>query len=158
MVDQALPIPGPLDTSTTSAETGTFLERAHDWIATVDHKKLGIMYVAYSIFFLLVGGVEAILIRIQLMRPIFDRNPLAPHRPELAGPAMLRADEIGMLLRLSHQLQNCQGAMQPNGQVVQSVFPPRSSSFAEGRHRPSGSPCIEGGLPCVDPSAGWPWV
>jgi cytochrome c oxidase subunit 1 len=40
-----------------------------DWITTVDHKKLGIMYVVTSLFFFLVGGLEAILIRIQLARP-----------------------------------------------------------------------------------------
>ena len=40
-----------------------------DWIVTVDHKKLGIMYVLYAIFFLLVAGAEAIAIRIQLAQP-----------------------------------------------------------------------------------------
>ena len=45
----------------------TFLERLHDWVVTVDHKKLGILYVLYATFFLLVGGAEAICIRIQLI-------------------------------------------------------------------------------------------
>jgi cytochrome c oxidase subunit I len=38
----------------------------HDWVTTVDHKKIGILYVLMSIFFLVVGGIEAILMRIQL--------------------------------------------------------------------------------------------
>ncbi len=40
-----------------------------DWLTTVDHKKIGILYlIAGGIFFLL-GGLEAILIRIQLLYP-----------------------------------------------------------------------------------------
>src|SRR6201996_4201859 len=35
----------------------------------VDHKKLGLMYTMYGIFFLLVGGAEAVAIRIQLAQP-----------------------------------------------------------------------------------------
>jgi cytochrome c oxidase subunit I len=40
-----------------------------DWMTTVDHKKIGIMYGTAACFFFLVGGVEALLIRTQLMRP-----------------------------------------------------------------------------------------
>ncbi len=40
-----------------------------DWLTTVDHKKIGVLYmIAGGIFFLL-GGIEAILIRIQLLYP-----------------------------------------------------------------------------------------
>jgi cytochrome c oxidase subunit 1 len=48
---------------------GTYLEAVHSWIVTVDHKKLGILYIAFGLVFLLVGGVEALLIRIQLAIP-----------------------------------------------------------------------------------------
>jgi cytochrome c oxidase subunit I len=44
-------------------------ERLHDWIVTVDHKRLGILYILYALFFLVVGGVEAIIMRIQLLVP-----------------------------------------------------------------------------------------
>jgi len=40
-----------------------------DWLTTVDHKKIGILYLIAGGFFFLVGGLEAILIRIQLMFP-----------------------------------------------------------------------------------------
>ncbi|NLG61807.1 MAG: cytochrome ubiquinol oxidase subunit I, partial [Candidatus Cloacimonetes bacterium] len=40
-----------------------------DWISTVDHKKIGILYGATALFFFLVGGIEALLIRIQLAKP-----------------------------------------------------------------------------------------
>jgi cytochrome c oxidase subunit 1 len=39
------------------------------WVFTVDHKKLGIMYGVVALFFFLVGGVEALLIRLQLAAP-----------------------------------------------------------------------------------------
>jgi cytochrome c oxidase subunit 1 len=44
-------------------------ERLHDWVVTVDHKKLGILYILYALFFLVVGGIEATIIRIQLIVP-----------------------------------------------------------------------------------------
>jgi cytochrome c oxidase subunit I len=40
-----------------------------DWMTTVDHKKIGILYGASALFFFVVGGIEAILIRIQLAVP-----------------------------------------------------------------------------------------
>jgi len=39
------------------------------WITTVDHKRIGIMYGVTSFIFFLVGGIEALLIRIQLAVP-----------------------------------------------------------------------------------------
>ena len=39
------------------------------WVFTVDHKKIGIMYGATAMFFFIVGGVEALLIRLQLAAP-----------------------------------------------------------------------------------------
>jgi len=47
-----------------SAKLGAF-----SWVATVDHKRIGLMYLWTALFFFLVGGVEALLIRIQLARP-----------------------------------------------------------------------------------------
>ncbi|MCK9520427.1 MAG: cbb3-type cytochrome c oxidase subunit I, partial [Dehalococcoidia bacterium] len=37
-----------------------------DWLTTVDHKKLGIMYLYTSMFFFAVGGILALLVRTQL--------------------------------------------------------------------------------------------
>jgi cytochrome c oxidase subunit I len=39
------------------------------WLTTVDHKKVGIMYGAASLFFLVVTGISALLIRLQLATP-----------------------------------------------------------------------------------------
>ena len=40
----------------------------HGWLATVDHKELGIRYLVTAFIFLLIGGVEALIVRIQLTR------------------------------------------------------------------------------------------
>ena len=40
-----------------------------DWLTTVDHKKIGILYAVTSLVFFIVGGIEAFLIRIQLAKP-----------------------------------------------------------------------------------------
>jgi cytochrome c oxidase subunit 1 len=45
---------------------GTIL---HDWVTTVDHKKLGILYILYALVFLVMGGIEATIMRIQLIVP-----------------------------------------------------------------------------------------
>ena len=47
-----------------------------NWISTVDHKQIGIMYLCSAVFFFLVGFTEAILMRIQLMRP--ENTVLSP--------------------------------------------------------------------------------
>src|SRR5580698_10839573 len=44
-------------------------ERLHDWVITVDHKKLGILYIIYALIFLILGGIEATIMRIQLIVP-----------------------------------------------------------------------------------------
>jgi cytochrome c oxidase subunit 1 len=67
MADQTLPIPGSLDAS--PSRGGALLEWLHSWVITVDHKKLGILYIVYALFFLLVAGGEAMAMRIQLAFP-----------------------------------------------------------------------------------------
>src|SRR6202790_2911069 len=44
-------------------------ERLRDWVVTVDHKKLGILYILYGLVFLIIGGIEAGIMRIQLIVP-----------------------------------------------------------------------------------------
>jgi cytochrome c oxidase subunit I len=39
----------------------------HDWVSTVDHKKIGILYILMSLVFLFIGGFEAVLMRWQLI-------------------------------------------------------------------------------------------
>jgi cytochrome c oxidase subunit 1 len=69
MSDYPLPVSHAIDPSTSASERGTLLEKLHGWVVTVDHKRLGILYILYSTFFLLVAGAEALMIRIQLAYP-----------------------------------------------------------------------------------------
>jgi cytochrome c oxidase subunit 1/cytochrome c oxidase subunit I+III len=53
-------------------------ERAHwrlAWLSTVDHKRIGILYLVFSLFFFVLGGFEALAMRLQLAVP---NNTLVP--------------------------------------------------------------------------------
>ena len=41
----------------------------HTWITTVDHKRIGILYILFALLFLVIGGIEATIMRIQLLFP-----------------------------------------------------------------------------------------
>jgi len=43
-----------------------------EWLTTVDHKKIGIMYIISAILMLFRGGVDALLMRVQLAVPELD--------------------------------------------------------------------------------------
>jgi cytochrome c oxidase subunit 1 len=46
-----------------------FWQTLHEWVVTVDHKRLGSMYIIYALVFLVVAGLEATAIRLQLIVP-----------------------------------------------------------------------------------------
>jgi len=46
-----------------------WVQTLHEWVITVDHKRLDILYIVYALAFLAVAGAEAVIIRIQLMYP-----------------------------------------------------------------------------------------
>ncbi len=46
-----------------------FSDVLYSWITTVDHKRLGILYILYAVLFLVIGGIEATVMRIQLVVP-----------------------------------------------------------------------------------------
>src|SRR6266404_545242 len=52
-----------------AAQGKSLFDHLHEWVVTVDHKKLGLMYILYALLFLVVGGVEAMFIRLQLAVP-----------------------------------------------------------------------------------------
>src|SRR6185437_7161758 len=60
----------PLET-----ENPPWTERLREWVTTVDHKQIGILYVVMSVVFLVIGGCEALLMRWQLLSP---RNDFLP--------------------------------------------------------------------------------
>ena len=49
-----------------------WMQALHEWVITVDHKRLGILYIVLALFFLVIGGLEAAVIRVQLLRPHND--------------------------------------------------------------------------------------
>ncbi len=67
MSSESLPISSL--TGFESQAGATWLETLHEWVVTVDHKKLGLMYIVYALLFLVVGGIEATIMRIQLAVP-----------------------------------------------------------------------------------------
>src|SRR5438445_4824193 len=48
------------------------------WLSTVDHKAIGLRYIVTAFLFLIIGGVEALIIRLQLARP--DQTLLTPEQ------------------------------------------------------------------------------
>ena len=48
---------------------GSFIDRLHGLVITVDHKKLGLMYIGTALMFLVVAGLMAVAIRLQLIIP-----------------------------------------------------------------------------------------
>jgi cytochrome c oxidase subunit 1 len=63
-----------LESGETTPTTGVFARPTNasgwrSWFFTVDHKKIGIMYGAVAMFWFFWGGIEALLIRLQLFTP-----------------------------------------------------------------------------------------
>ena len=56
------PLPGILRRPTTS-------EGLWGWITTVDAKRIGVLYGVTALIFFLAGGIEALMIRVQLAQP-----------------------------------------------------------------------------------------
>src|ERR1700741_3153450 len=56
----------------TAPVSRAWTEVVHEWGTTVDHKRLGFLYIGYSLAFLFIAGIEAPIIRIQLKYPHFN--------------------------------------------------------------------------------------
>src|SRR2546429_7689109 len=87
-----LPAPAPVDAVEASSPSG-LAATLHDWVVTVDHKRLGIMYVVTGLVFLVIGGSEAPLLRLQLARP---RRTLLP-ADTFNRPVTLHGATLGFL-------------------------------------------------------------
>ncbi len=61
-----MPMP---DIAPATARKPTVTERLWGWLTVVDHKRIAQLYIASAILFFAVGGVEALLIRLQLFEP-----------------------------------------------------------------------------------------
>ncbi|MDQ6817199.1 MAG: cytochrome c oxidase subunit I [Actinomycetota bacterium] len=65
VITEPLRRPAPQVVATDVAVPRT-TKRWIDWITTTDHKKIGIMYLVTTFVFFMLGGVEALLMRVQL--------------------------------------------------------------------------------------------
>lgn len=50
-------------------ESVPILEKIHEWVVTVDHKRLGLMYICGGLLFFVVAGLQAVTMRLQLAVP-----------------------------------------------------------------------------------------
>jgi cytochrome c oxidase subunit 1 len=64
MASDSVPIQGAIGLPRESGST--WPETLHEWVITVDHKKLGLMYIGMALVFLVIGGIEAAIMRVQL--------------------------------------------------------------------------------------------
>src|ERR1700678_222049 len=62
MSTDAIALPG------TGMASRPLVDTLHGWVTTVDHKRLGVLYIVYALIFLVIGGIEAGIMRIQLIR------------------------------------------------------------------------------------------
>ena len=72
--DRPLELPAGESTATVARPMGVLTRPTADtgwrsWVFTVDHKKIGILYGATALLMFVIGGIEALLIRIQLAAP-----------------------------------------------------------------------------------------
>lgn len=65
----------PLDQPRRKPREFSLSEALYEWVATVDHKKLGLMYIIASLIFLAISGIFAVVMRLQLAVP---ENHLVP--------------------------------------------------------------------------------
>jgi cytochrome c oxidase subunit 1 len=56
----------PIETPEVAAAGAGWPARLHEWVVTVDHKRLGVMYVVAGLAFFLIAGIEASVMRWQL--------------------------------------------------------------------------------------------
>ena len=65
----SIPLTGPIDLTSAPKARPLTLEVLHAWVTTVDHKKIGLMYIGYALVFLVIAGLEAVVMRLQLAVP-----------------------------------------------------------------------------------------
>src|ERR1700692_1009787 len=54
---------------TAAVQPRALVDLIHEWVTTVDHKRLGLLSIAFALTFLIIGGIEATVMRLQLIRP-----------------------------------------------------------------------------------------
>src|SRR5690349_330480 len=80
---------------------GSYLERkggfwttVWDWATTIDHKKIGMMYLFAILFMFFLGGVAALLVRLDLLTPV--RTVVENGHAHITGQLFGAADATDM--------------------------------------------------------------
>ena len=67
-------------TTTIEPRTGTYRGSwVIEWLTTVDHKKIGILYIANSFLFFFAAGILALVIRSELAVPTVTTHAIGTH-------------------------------------------------------------------------------
>ena len=53
------PVLAAIDETSATSQGRPPLDVIYEWLTTVDHKKIGLMYITYALVFLVIGGIEA---------------------------------------------------------------------------------------------------
>jgi cytochrome c oxidase subunit 1 len=86
---------------------GSMLATIIDWATTIDHKKIGVMYLVAVLFMFFLGGVAALAVRIELWEPTRTVQ-LANGQTQVTGQVlpMLFAGSEGMSMDKANDLYN----------------------------------------------------
>src|SRR5678816_4685817 len=91
-------------TAPTEKDVPSVFNRLRDWAVTVDHKQLGVMYIVFALGFLVVGGIEATLIRLQLA--VANNHVVSAHAFNVLftmhGLSLIHISEPTRLLSISY--------------------------------------------------------
>src|SRR5437660_379154 len=68
-VTTAAPVRAVPQVTTRAVSAPRQTHRWIDWVTTTDHKKIGIMYLVTTFVFFMLGGIEALMMRLQLSEP-----------------------------------------------------------------------------------------
>jgi len=67
--DDAMQTAGAMTFDSPPSHPKLWLDAVNEWFTTVDHKRIGMLYIGYALVFLLIAGLEAAVMRIQLAVP-----------------------------------------------------------------------------------------
>jgi len=99
---------------------GGVLYTIWDWATTVDHKKLGIMYMVAILFLFFIGGVAALAVRMELWEPVRTQEIVQEDgttRTEVTGQLL----NFGQSRTLTAEQAAAQGIEVPAGQDTVTV-------------------------------------